>query len=101
MIASLPKGRQETIEIWKLHKMIARIGGNDFLTRVYVEALETIEMLITDYAVSPAPAPGVRGDAVEVHAALIDAVARRDIDAARAAAIAHTPVERSAEAVRR
>lgn len=95
VIASLPKGREETLEIWKLHKMIAEIGANTFLTRVYIEALETIETLITDFAVSPAPAPGVRGDAVEVHRALVEAVASRDVGKARAAALAHTPIPHS------
>lgn len=94
VVSSLPKGRQETLEIWKLHKMIARIGGNSFLTRVYVEALDTIEMLVTDYAVSAAPAPGVRGDAVEVHRTLIEAVASGDLKRTRDAAIAHTPIPR-------
>lgn len=92
VIASLPKGRQETLEVWALHKMIARIGDNTFLTRVYVEALETIEMLVTDFAVSPSPAPGVRADTVGVHRALIEAVASGDIGRTRAAVLAHTPI---------
>lgn len=94
VISALPKGRQETLEIWKLHKMIARIGTNTFLTRVYVESLDTIEMLITDYAVSTTPAPGVRADAVEVHRALLEAVASGDVDRARDAALAHNPTAR-------
>jgi len=96
VIAALPKGREETLEIFRLHKMIARIGGNAFLTRVYTESLDTIEMLITDYAVSPAPAPGVRPDTVEVHRALLEAVASGDIARTRAAAIAHTPIAHDA-----
>lgn len=92
VIAALPKGRTETLEIWELHKMIARIGGNDFLTRVYVEALETIEVLVTDFAVSTSPAPGVRADTVEVHRSLIEAVASGDVARAREAALAHTPI---------
>ena len=96
VIASLPKGREETLEIFRLHKMIARIGGNAFLTRVYTESLDTIEMLITDYAVSTAPAPGVRPDTVEVHRALLEAVASGDLARTRAAAIAHTPIPHEA-----
>lgn len=95
VIAALPKGRQETLEIWKLHKMIARIGRNAFLTRVYTESLDTLETLITEFAVSPTPAPGVRGDAVAVHRALIDAVVSGDVERARMAAIAHTPISRA------
>lgn len=95
VIGGLDTGRQKTLEIWKLHTMIARIGANGFLTRVYIESLETLETLVTDYAVSPAPAPGVRGDTVQVHRALIEAIASGDVDRAREAAIAHTPISRT------
>lgn len=94
VIAALPKGRAETLEIWELHKMIARIGDNAFLTRVYIEALDTIEVLVTDFAVSTAPAPGVASDTVGVHGELIEAVASGDVQRAHRAALAHTPVSR-------
>jgi len=91
-IAGLPKGRDETLQIWKLHRMIAAVGSNQFLTRVYTEALDRIEMLVVEFSVSHRPAPGVRGDAVEVHRELVEAVASGDEERARDAAIAHTPV---------
>lgn len=96
VIAGLPKGRDETLEIWRLHKMIAASGGNTFLTKVYTEALEAIEELVTDFEVSTSPTPGVKSDAVEVHGALVEAIASGDQNEARLAAIAHNPLSRNA-----
>jgi GntR family transcriptional regulator, transcriptional repressor for pyruvate dehydrogenase complex len=94
VIAALPKGREEILAVWELHRMIARIGGNRFLTDVYIEAVDTLEFVATSFDVAQRPAAGIASDTVGVHSAMVEAIAAHDAKLARAAALAHSPIPR-------
>ncbi|MBO0851472.1 MAG: FadR family transcriptional regulator [Pseudonocardia sp.] len=72
---------------WALHRRIAEISPNRMLCHIYCGLLDYAEERVR--RISPDRVADLRGGGTTVHNDLVEAIARRDPDAARAALEAH------------
>jgi DNA-binding FadR family transcriptional regulator len=72
---------------WALHRRIAEISPNRMLCHIYCGLLDYAEERIRH--ISPDRLVDSPGDGTAVHHDLVEAIARRDLDAARASVQAH------------
>ncbi len=83
--------------IWDLDTEIARTGQNTVLATVYCMVLDTIRASVQRWPRSGAIATSTIG----VHVRMAEAIMANDIDAARAAAREHSPIDYAATAKER
>lgn len=90
--ASEAPGQARLLKIWDLHREIARTGKNAILSTFYISLLDTLTASIGEVETRSTVPQGVNDDTVQVHRNLVQAVVSNDIEAAVAAARAHTPI---------
>jgi DNA-binding FadR family transcriptional regulator len=76
---------------WALHRRIAELGRNDLLRTLYLALLDLVEGHVGGVSADPRFRASQN---VELHLALVEAIASRDPERVRAAVAAHDPLTR-------